>query len=42
MGLGDYPLRVGAIASFAAIAAVMWFTRRIDWYGVTDARGTGA
>ena len=26
-------LLVGAVTSFAAIAAVMYFTRRIDWYG---------
>ena len=32
-----FALLVGAIASFLAIAAVMWFTRRIDWYGLTDA-----
>lgn len=37
MRLEDYALLVGALASFAAIAAVMWFTRRIDWYG-----GSGA
>lgn len=29
----DYALLVGAVASFAAIALVMYFTRRIDWYG---------
>ena len=33
MRLEDYALLVGAIASFVAIAAVMYFTRRIDWYG---------
>jgi len=31
--LEDDALLVGAIASFAAVAAVMYFTRRIDWYG---------
>ena len=31
--LEDNALLVGAIASFAAIAAVMRFTRNIDWYG---------
>lgn len=30
--LEDNALLVGAIASFLAIAAVMYFTRRIDWY----------
>jgi inner membrane protein involved in colicin E2 resistance len=28
----DYALLVGSIASFAAVAAAMYFTRRIDWY----------
>ena len=36
MRLEDYALLVGAVASFLAVAAVMWFTRRIDWYGLTD------
>lgn len=31
--LEDDALLLGAIASFLAIAAVMYFTRRIDWYG---------
>lgn len=30
--LEDDALLVGAIASFAAVAAAMYFTRRIDWY----------
>jgi inner membrane protein len=33
MRLEDFALLIGALASFAAIAAVMYFTRRIDWYG---------
>jgi inner membrane protein len=33
MRLEDFALLVGAVASFGAIAAVMYFTRRIDWYG---------
>ena len=33
MRLEDLALLIGALASFAAIAAVMYFTRRIDWYG---------
>jgi len=37
MRLEDYALLVGAVASFCAVAAVMWFTRRIDWYGLTEA-----
>jgi inner membrane protein len=30
--LEDNSLLVGAIASFVAIAAAMYFTRKIDWY----------
>jgi inner membrane protein len=30
--LQDNALLVGAIASFAAVAAAMYFTRGIDWY----------
>jgi inner membrane protein len=40
--LEDNALLVGAIASFLAVAAVMYFTRRIDWYGslsVKDSAG---
>ena len=29
-----YALLVGAIASFAAVAAAMYITRNIDWYGI--------
>lgn len=35
MRLEDLALLIGALTSFAAIAAVMYFTRRIDWYGQT-------
>jgi inner membrane protein len=31
--LEDEALMVGAIASFVAVAAAMYFTRKIDWYG---------
>jgi inner membrane protein len=31
--LEDNALLIGAIASFAAVAAVMYFTRKVDWYG---------
>lgn len=41
MRLEDYALLVGAFASFAAIAAVMYFTRRVDWYGVTGQNSQG-
>ena len=30
----DYALLVGSLGLFAALAAVMWFTRKIDWYEV--------
>ena len=30
----DYALLLGAIVLFAALAAVMLATRRIDWYGL--------
>jgi inner membrane protein len=30
--LEDYALLVGAVASFLAVAAAMYFTRNIDWY----------
>jgi inner membrane protein len=30
--LEDNALLVGAVASFLAVAAVMFFTRKIDWY----------
>jgi inner membrane protein involved in colicin E2 resistance len=36
MRLEDYALLVGAFSSFAAIAAVMYFTRKLDWYGLVD------
>jgi inner membrane protein len=43
--LEDNALLVGAVASFLAVGAVMYFTRRIDWYGslpdVSAARGPG-
>ena len=35
MRLEDFALLIGALTSFAAIAAVMYFTRRIDWYGAS-------
>ena len=41
MRLEDLALLVGAVASFAAISAVMYFTRRIDWYGARDTPAEG-
>ncbi len=37
--LEDNALLVGAIASFLAVAAAMYFTRRIDWYSSPPVRG---
>jgi inner membrane protein len=37
--LEDNSLLVGAIASFLAVAAVMYFTRKIDWYSSIPAGG---
>jgi len=31
--LEDNALLIGAIASFASVSAVMYFTRKVDWYG---------
>ncbi len=35
--LEDNALLVGAIASFLAVAATMYFTRSLDWYGSSTA-----
>jgi inner membrane protein len=34
MRLEDYALLAGSVAAFVAIAATMWFTRNLDWYGL--------
>jgi inner membrane protein len=39
--LEDNALLVGAISSFIAIAATMYLTRRLDWYGSFGASGPG-
>jgi len=39
--LEDEALMVGAIASFLAVAAAMYFTRKIDWYGSLPGTGAG-
>jgi inner membrane protein len=38
--LQDNALLVGAISSFLAVAAAMYFTRRIDWYSSLPVTGT--
>lgn len=35
MRLQEGAFVVGALVTFAALAAVMYFTRKVDWYGVT-------
>jgi inner membrane protein len=37
----DYALVIGAVGLFAAVAAVMLVTRRIDWYSTSFASGRG-
>jgi inner membrane protein len=37
--LEDNALLVGAVASFLAVAAVMYFTRNIDWYSSITSAG---
>jgi inner membrane protein len=39
--LEDNALLVGAIASFVAVAAAMYFTRRIDWYSSPHTKEAG-
>ncbi len=39
--LEDYALLLGSIALFAILAAVMYLTRRIDWYASSPARMPG-
>ena len=38
--LEDNALLVGALASFLIVAAVMYLTRRIDWYGTLPGSGS--
>jgi inner membrane protein len=33
MTLEDFALLAGSVVAFAVIAATMYATRRIDWYG---------
>ena len=40
--LEDNALLVGAIVSFVAVAAVMYFTRSIDWYGSLPGAGNAS
>jgi inner membrane protein len=38
----DYALLIGSVGLFVILAAVMFFTRRVDWYGVDFRRGDGS
>ncbi len=38
--LEDNALLVGAIASFLAVAAAMYFTRKLDWYSSLPLAGS--
>jgi inner membrane protein len=40
--LEDNALLVGAVASFVTVAAVMYFTRKIDWYSTVTSGGEQA
>ena len=40
--LEDDALLIGAISSFLAVAATMYFTRRIDWYSSLPVPGAVA
>jgi len=40
--LEDNALLVGAVASFIAVAAAMYFTRFIDWYSSSPAKSAGS
>jgi inner membrane protein len=42
MRLEDLALLVGAVAAFAAVAATMFVTRKIDWYGGGEKPAEGA
>jgi inner membrane protein len=36
--LEDYALLMGSVGLFAGLAAIMYLTRKIDWYAIHDAR----
>ena len=42
MGLEDFALLFGSVALFAALGAVMYVTRNIDWYAVKRPAAAGA
>ena len=40
MRMQDFALMLGALASFTAIAATMYLTRNMDWYGLTQVKSS--
>jgi inner membrane protein len=38
----DHALLVGSAGLFVILAAVMWLTRRIDWYALAPSKAAGA
>ena len=38
MQMEEYSLLVGSLMSFAALAALMYLTRNVAWYGAADER----
>jgi inner membrane protein len=42
MQMEDYSLLVGSLMSFAALAALMYLTRNVAWYGAADEREKAA
>jgi inner membrane protein len=42
MQLEDYSLLVGSLMSFGALAALMYLTRNVAWYGAADEREKGS
>ncbi len=41
MRLQDFALMIGALASFMAIALIMYFTRNMDWYAARNKESAG-
>ena len=37
----SYALLAGSLGLWAALAVTMFLTRRIDWYAISDASGSG-
>lgn len=35
----DYALLIGSVGMFVVLSAVMYLTRKVDWYGVSTGGG---